>query len=186
METTMNRFNYKLILTLLVIVLALNIFSQVSQKAEVIQFTGKLKKIGDGWFLNTGEDFFMIQLSPEEFLQDNKILLESKKEIVVHGVLIEEEIKAYGITYEDIELKIRDEMGNPLWVEKKDEVKSYKVIPEKCIGCQLCVKYCPFEAIKMVKGIAVIDPEKCTACGICTDGNKDRYKGCPTNAIIKP
>ncbi|MBN2373692.1 RnfABCDGE type electron transport complex subunit B [bacterium] len=36
-----------------------------------------------------------------------------------------------------------------------------------CIACQICVKKCPAEAIRMEDSLAVIDSEKCTACGIC-------------------
>ena len=40
------------------------------------------------------------------------------------------------------------------------------VIKEKCIGCKMCVKVCPFEAIDMVDKLAVIN-DKCTACTQC-------------------
>ena len=50
------------------------------------------------------------------------------------------------------------------------------VDPQKCIGCQLCVRVCPEHAITMINGKAVIDPEKCTNCGEC-------IKVCPVKAI---
>jgi len=65
-------------------------------------------------------------------------------------------------------------------------VASYRVDPAKCIGCTLCVQYCPVKAITMVDGKAVIDPAKCINCGICKNGNGDNYAGCPVNAISGP
>ena len=38
-----------------------------------------------------------------------------------------------------------------------------------CLGCGTCFDVCPFDAIEMVNGIAVIDKEKCTACMKCID-----------------
>jgi len=44
----------------------------------------------------------------------------------------------------------------------------YRIIPEKCIGCQACFKICPVNAIRgKPKEVHVIDQEKCIRCGLC-------------------
>jgi electron transfer flavoprotein alpha subunit len=45
--------------------------------------------------------------------------------------------------------------------------RGIQIIDEKCRGCTLCVKACPFGAIRMVDRKAVIDYELCTLCGSC-------------------
>ncbi len=45
-----------------------------------------------------------------------------------------------------------------------------------CMGYGSCVKVCSEEAIRIVDGIAVVDPEKCIACGKCV-------KECPNHLI---
>ncbi len=51
------------------------------------------------------------------------------------------------------------------------------VIKEKCKGCSICVKNCPFEAITMENKLAVIG-SNCTGCGVCIEK-------CPFDAIEK-
>ena len=36
-----------------------------------------------------------------------------------------------------------------------------------CLGYGTCAKVCPFDAIHVVNGVAVVDKEKCKACGKC-------------------
>lgn len=38
-----------------------------------------------------------------------------------------------------------------------------------CTGLGTCVRACPFDAINIVNGIAVVDEEKCTACQKCIE-----------------
>lgn len=36
-----------------------------------------------------------------------------------------------------------------------------------CLGFGSCVKVCPFDAIHVIDGVAVVDRETCKACGKC-------------------
>lgn len=44
---------------------------------------------------------------------------------------------------------------------------SIQILLDKCTGCTLCVKSCPFGAIHVANKKAVIDMAKCTLCGSC-------------------
>jgi NADP-reducing hydrogenase subunit HndC len=55
----------------------------------------------------------------------------------------------------------------------------YKIIPEKCKRCGLCVKKCPAGAIPgNIKEGYKIEPEKCIRCGKCFDA-------CKFDAVVK-
>jgi len=46
-----------------------------------------------------------------------------------------------------------------------------------CIGFASCARACPFDAIEMRDGLAVVHPELCTGCGKCVET-------CPKNLIV--
>jgi electron transfer flavoprotein alpha subunit len=57
-----------------------------------------------------------------------------------------------------------------------------RVLTEKCVGCSLCVKACPYDAIALSgppgareRPTAVIDLARCTLCGACVEACK-RYQ----------
>ncbi len=51
-----------------------------------------------------------------------------------------------------------------------------KECPYGCLGYGTCVKTCPFNAIKIENGVAVVEYEKCVGCGLCA-------KACPKHII---
>ncbi len=56
---------------------------------------------------------------------------------------------------------------------------SHYVITDKCIGCSLCSKKCPVNAISgEIKKQFTIDQDKCIKCGVCADN-------CKFKAIVK-
>ncbi len=51
-----------------------------------------------------------------------------------------------------------------------------KLCPNGCIGLGTCVAACPFGAIAVVNGVAVVDYHKCEGCGVCV-------RACPKSII---
>ena len=55
-------------------------------------------------------------------------------------------------------------------------MSSIEVLDERCVGCELCVRACLYDAIEMRDGVAVIK-DNCTLCGACVEA-------CSFDAII--
>ncbi len=66
----------------------------------------------------------------------------------------------------------------------RPKLEPIKVHDDACIGCTLCAKDCPYNALSMVertdgkphKYVAVVDPKLCVSCGVCIGS-------CPTDAL---
>lgn len=54
--------------------------------------------------------------------------------------------------------------------------KGSKICDSGCLGYGNCVRSCPFDAIHIINGIAVVDKEKCRACRKC-------MSACPKHLI---
>ena len=52
-------------------------------------------------------------------------------------------------------------------VNKDKGAIANKACKASCIGCGICVKVCPFEAITLENNLAYIDPAKCKSCRKC-------------------
>ena len=58
---------------------------------------------------------------------------------------------------------------------------SYFIIPEKCVGCMLCLKNCPAGAVSgELKKLHIIDDHICIRCGVCLEVCPDKV-----NAVVK-
>jgi len=55
-----------------------------------------------------------------------------------------------------------------------------KINKDKCIGCSLCITWCPCNAMSIVDKKADINFDECTECGVCL-----RAAVCPKDAIYQ-
>lgn len=62
-------------------------------------------------------------------------------------------------------------------MEKQFFHHALKIVDEACIGCSLCMRVCPTEALRIHDGKAHLIEDRCVDCGEC-------FRHCPVNAII--
>ena len=55
------------------------------------------------------------------------------------------------------------------------------IADETCIGCGLCIPYCPMNAISLNAEKAEIDQDECVECGACLKSDV-----CPTDSLVEP
>ena len=60
------------------------------------------------------------------------------------------------------------------YIEKEPIVA--EVDREKCNGCRVCISLCPYDAIELSEGRAVVNEAKCEGCGACV-------AACPVGAV---
>lgn len=74
----------------------------------------------------------------------------------------------------------------PWWWRPRLQAPPVQLAEEQCIGCTLCARDCPYNALEMVpregpgpRLVALLHPERCVGCGICVGS-------CPTDALRLP
>ena len=60
---------------------------------------------------------------------------------------------------------------------KDKGVETKKNCQVGCIGCGICVKTCPFDAVSVTSNFASVDVNRCRVCGLCVTK-------CPTKSIV--
>ena len=73
--------------------------------------------------------------------------------------------------------RLQDNSMVPLCSNKEKGVTARKQCGASCLGCTMCEKKCPADAIHVIDHCAVIDEARCLACGMCVTV-------CPRKVIV--
>lgn len=72
-------------------------------------------------------------------------------------------VTGFGGTLKNFAMGLSAKAGK---LEMHSESKPY-IIEEKCKQCEICLSYCPYEAIKKIAGSIKIEAKICAGCGGC-------------------
>lgn len=171
----------KLIFIMLLLAISCLLAAQTNN-VNLEELSGSFKSLKDGNELRLdtadGKSYRLV-LAPKAAL-DSLGLSDSvlKGNISIKGKSNASIFVAHQVIIADTTYTLRDSEGKPLW----NQLSTTAVKASACIGCRMCPSQCPVNAIKMLKGKAVIDATICAECGICQTGN-ERWRGCPVGAI---
>ena len=105
---------------------------------------------------------------------------QNKKEISeILGIPFNETEQAYAVVKcsgGELSEDIYEYIGNKGCIQQAIYMDGKKKCPSGCMGGGTCVSLCPYHAVKIVNGVAVVDKALCEACGLCV-------RNCPHSLI---
>ncbi|MBW6515428.1 MAG: 4Fe-4S binding protein [Candidatus Cloacimonetes bacterium] len=153
-------------------------------RPEALELSGKIEIEDNIVSYTTAEETILLYLIAGELVDSQTFPLDMEEDYILSAHPSEKGFIVYEIKTVDGEQSFRSTDRNPIIVSFSPEL-IYTVEARRCISCRLCINSCPVGAIRMVRGVAVIDQEKCISCGICIEGNATYFEGCPVEAVLE-
>jgi ferredoxin len=152
---------------------------------ESRKLSGKISYSKDRMLLQSGKEKYILATLSPAALDSLGFAPAEGDEVSVQGFMSKGIMVVTNAVWQDKSYAFRDS----LYQSTRPETGTWTVNEKACIGCNLCVVFCPAGAITLqnVNGSkkAVIDQSLCLGCNVCIAGNNVKYTGCPTKAISK-